>query len=300
MGGAATAFDHGPERSGDELAGVRRALADAFDTLRAEQGATAGAYGGVVRALAAAIAVRDGYPASHADDVHALAAAVGRELGLEGAPLAEVQAAALLHDVGKLGVPLRVLHAAGELDDDEWELVRRHPTFGEHVLRPLPGLAGVATAVRHGHERWDGRGYPDGLAGEEIPLASRVALACGAYGALRCDRPYRAALAHDAAVRELRRWAGTQFDPKVVETLLVVVGRGGTPPVAADPAVVGRLVVPDGLADPGLVEAAARALVEAVSAAALPSGVDAAPALGLARRQSPAGPRSLGDAQAAG
>ena len=141
-------------------------------------------------------------------------------LGLERAEIADVQSAALLHDIGKIGVPDRVLHKPGRLDGDEWALMHEHPAIGERILRPLPGFDSVATAVRHAHESWDGRGYPDGLAGEAIPLASRIVLACDAWHALVSDRPYRAALPDAAARAELERCAGSQFDPRVVAALL--------------------------------------------------------------------------------
>lgn len=131
---------------------------------------------------------------------------VGSAIGLEGRALAEVEAGALLHDVGKIGIPDSILHKPGPLDDAEWALMREHPAIGERILRQLPGLAGVALAVRHEHERWDGNGYPDGLVGEEIPLTSRIVLACDAYNALVSDRPYRRKLTRADAIAELERW----------------------------------------------------------------------------------------------
>ncbi|MET0762028.1 MAG: diguanylate cyclase, partial [Thermoleophilaceae bacterium] len=126
----------------------------------------------------------------------------------------------LLHDIGKIGIPDGILHKPTRLDATEWDLMRQHPVIGERILRPLPGLSAVATAVRHEHERWDGGGYPDGLAGEDIPLASRVVLACDAWHALVSDRPYRRALPHHDALAELRGGSGTQFDPGVVAALI--------------------------------------------------------------------------------
>ena len=113
------------------------------------------------------------------------------------------------------------------LDDAEWDVMAEHPVIGEGILRRLPQLAPLAPIVRHEHEHWDGSGYPDGLAGTQIPIGSRIMLACDAYVAMIAPRPYRAALAQDDAVAELRARAGTQFDPQVVEALLDVLGFAG-------------------------------------------------------------------------
>src|SRR3712207_3466567 len=149
-----------------------------------------------------------------------------RSLGLYSREVAEVEAVALLHDAGKIGIPDQILHKPGPLTPEEWVLMREHPVIGERILRPLPGLSDVATAVRHEHERWDGRGYPDGISGEAIPLASRIVLTCDAYNALVSDRPYRKRLSDATAEAELRRCAGTQFDPKVVDALLECIAEG--------------------------------------------------------------------------
>lgn len=228
-------LDHGPPDGPreDDLDAARSlfagtdALAEALRGIKEETGRAAEAYRAVVRSLALALGARDGYTGDHSVTVHELAIAVARALGLDGQAVAEVEAVALLHDVGKIGVPDHVLHKAGPLDDDEWELMRQHPLIGERILRPLPGLAGVATAVRHEHEHWDGSGYPDGIAGDRIPPASRIVLACDAFHALVSDRPYRAALPLQAATEELRRCAGAQFDPAVVEALLSCLDEHG-------------------------------------------------------------------------
>ena len=148
-------------------------------------------------------------------------------MGLDGKALAEVEAGALLHDVGKIGIPDAILHKPGPLDAAEWALMREHPIIGERILLPLPGLGNVAKMVRHEHERWDGSGYPDGLAGDEIPLASRIVLACDTFNALVSDRPYRRALPVAGAVAELERCAGTQFDPAVIDALVGCLRSGG-------------------------------------------------------------------------
>ena len=124
-------------------------------------------------------------------------------MGVSEIEVERIAAAALVHDVGKVAIPDRVLHKPAPLDDDEWLLMRDHPVIGERILRTIPGMGAVARIVRHEHERFDGRGYPDGLAGESIPVGSRVILACDAYHAMTSDRPYRRAMAHDDAVAEL-------------------------------------------------------------------------------------------------
>ncbi|MBA3262361.1 MAG: HD domain-containing protein [Thermoleophilaceae bacterium] len=127
---------------------------------------------------------------------------------------------ALLHDIGKVGVPDSVLQKRGSLNEQEWELMRQHPAIGAPILAGTETLSHLAAAVKAEHERFDGTGYPDGLRGSAIPLASRITLACDAYHAMTSDRPYRAALDPAQAVTELRSGAGTQFDPCVVDALL--------------------------------------------------------------------------------
>jgi diguanylate cyclase (GGDEF)-like protein/putative nucleotidyltransferase with HDIG domain len=173
-----------------------------------------------VRALAAAIEARDDYTHHHSEQVVSLATDVARLLGLTPAEVDAVRHAALLHDVGKLAIPDEILHKPGPLTDAEWRVMAQHPVIGERILRRTPQLGHLAPIVRHEHERWDGRGYPDGLAGTEIPIASRIILACDAYNAMITTRPYREAMSARDAVAELRDKSGTQFDPRVVAALL--------------------------------------------------------------------------------
>jgi len=175
-------------------------------------------------ALGTALDARDGYTGGHGEETVALARRVAERLGLGEAAVAEVEAVALLHDVGKIGMPDAILRKHGRLDEHEWAVVREHPLIGERILRQVPGLDRVARGVRHEHERWDGGGYPDGLRGEAIPLASRITLVCDAYHAMTSDRPYRQAMTHEEAAAELHRGAGTQFDPAVVHGLLDALG----------------------------------------------------------------------------
>jgi diguanylate cyclase (GGDEF)-like protein len=176
--------------------------------------------GDVIAALASALGERDRYTGDHSESVVDLAARVGESLGLDVAAIARLRTIALLHDIGKVGVPDEILHKPGPLDEREWEIMRQHPVIGERIIRAIPGMGAIARAVRHEHERWDGGGYPDGLAGDEIPIEARIILACDAYHAMVSDRPYRKAMAHRDAVAELTANAGIQFDPRVVEALV--------------------------------------------------------------------------------
>ena len=152
------------------------------------------AYLGTAEALAAALAAKDAYTADHARSIAIQAEAVGRRLGLTGQELRDVRLGAVFHDIGKIAVPEAILNKPGPLTPAEREVMERHTLAGEEILAPVEFLAGVRKLVRHEHERWDGAGYPDGLAGEEIPLGSRIILACDALHAMTSDRPYRAAL----------------------------------------------------------------------------------------------------------
>ena len=160
----------------------------------------------------------------HVSEVAELADAVARRLGLPDADVAEVRLAAELHDVGKVAIPEVILDKPGPLDETEWAFMRRHTVIGERIVAAAPALAGVARIVRSSHERVDGGGYPDGLAGTQIPLAARIVFASDAFAAMTSDRPYSAAISERAAISELRRCAGSQFDPMVVEALRGVVG----------------------------------------------------------------------------
>jgi two-component system cell cycle response regulator len=154
----------------------------------------------------------------HLEGVGRLAAAFGRVLSLEAEELDVLIRAAELHDIGKIAIPEQVLHKPGPLSAEEWELMRKHTLIGERVLEAAPALGPVAKLVRSTHERWDGEGYPDGLAGREIPRGSRVILICDAYNAMTEGRPYRPAVSGEVALEELRAGAGTQFDPELVDT----------------------------------------------------------------------------------
>jgi two-component system, cell cycle response regulator len=159
----------------------------------------------------------------HMHDVAELARQVGTRMGLDAEDLDVVVRAAELHDIGKVAVPDAILHKPGPLDEAEWAYIRQHTIVGERIVGAAEALRPVGRVVRASHERWDGGGYPDGLAGEGIPLGARIVFACDAWDAMTCDRGYSGALSAEAAAEELRTNAGTQFDAEVVVALLAVV-----------------------------------------------------------------------------
>lgn len=175
-------------------------------------------------ALALAVDAKDSYTRSHCQTVSQLCAVIADELGLDGDAVGRVRLAGLLHDVGKIGVPDAILNKPAALTDDEYELMKRHSLLGSDIVGAAE-MHEEARWVRHHHERYDGRGYPDALAGEEIPLESRIILVADAFEAMTSDRPYRKAPGHDFAIGELRRHAGSQFDPRVVDALCRALDR---------------------------------------------------------------------------
>jgi HD-GYP domain-containing protein (c-di-GMP phosphodiesterase class II) len=193
-------------------------IALGLDRLQQES-TLAACYEAVVVALTSALDARDEYTGRHSTQTSELAVRVGERLGMSPEECDLLAQIAVLHDVGKLGIPTDVLLKQGPLDGSEQALMREHPVIGERILRGISGLSEVARAVRCEHERWDGHGYPDGLAGEQIPLAARIVFACDTWHAMTSDRPYRPAMPHAEAREELRRGAGTQFDPRVAGML---------------------------------------------------------------------------------
>jgi two-component system cell cycle response regulator len=174
-------------------------------------------------ALFASLDARDSYTSRHSEEVVELSVLVTRELGMPESFVEEVRQVALLHDIGKLGIPEDILHTPGPLEPEEWAFVRRHPLIGERIIGAAPALAAAAKLVRSTHERLDGSGYPDRRGGEEIPLGSRVIAVCDAFTAMTAPRPYAAQRTIPEAIAELRRCAGSQFDPAVVDTLSELV-----------------------------------------------------------------------------
>jgi diguanylate cyclase (GGDEF)-like protein len=168
---------------------------------------------------------RDGDLGDHSVGVAELVHHVGERLGMTPDELDEMARAAELHDIGKVSIPESVLHKPAALDLDEWALMHKHTIVGERILSAAPALIPIARLVRASHERWDGDGYPDGLRGHAIPLGARVISVCDAFDAMVADRPYQPSMNVDDAIAELRRCAGSQFDPEVVEAFCEVLGR---------------------------------------------------------------------------
>jgi two-component system, cell cycle response regulator len=161
----------------------------------------------------------------HLNDVSEFASEVGRELGMGSEELDELIRAAELHDVGKIAIPDAILNKPSPLDEEEWSFMRRHPIIGERILAAAPALRPVARLVRFSHEHWDGSGYPDGIAGDRIPMGARIVAVCDSYHAMITHRPYRAAVSEDHALTEVQRCAGRQYDPRVVEAFVTVLFR---------------------------------------------------------------------------
>lgn len=176
-----------------------------------------------IRIVTAAIDAKSHYAARHSSRVTQLSLMVGSRVGLTQEQLITLELSAQLHDIGKIGTPEAVLTKPDALTDEEWVDVLKHPTLGSTFLSAVPELSEVASAVRHHHEHFDGRGYPDGLQGEAIPLYSRIIAVADAYDATTSERPYRQAMSHDQAVNEIKQHSSTQFDPTMVEHLLVAL-----------------------------------------------------------------------------
>jgi HD-GYP domain-containing protein (c-di-GMP phosphodiesterase class II) len=184
------------------------------------------AYRGTAFLLGDVVEADDGYTGAHSRAVVDLTLGVVDELELSERDRRDAEFAALLHDVGKLRVPNEIINKEGPLTPEEWKIVEQHTIEGERLLHRVGGLLGqIGRIVRSCHERYDGTGYPDGLAGEDIPLVARIVSCCDAYNAMTSDRSYRRALTRAEAVAEVRRGSGTQFDPRVAEALVAVVER---------------------------------------------------------------------------
>ena len=176
-----------------------------------------------MRALSNAVEARDAYTGKHAERVAAYGMELARRSGLDDADSPQIEFGFLLHDVGKVGVPDAILFKSSSLTPEEYTLIMSHPVIGSEILRDVDFLGEGKLVVRHHHERWDGRGYPDGLAGEAIPIGARVIAVCDAWDAMVTDRPYRRAMPREEAMAELERCAGAQFDPDVVEAFRAVL-----------------------------------------------------------------------------
>jgi diguanylate cyclase (GGDEF)-like protein len=186
-----------------------------------------GTFISTVEALANALEANDEYTSSHARGITDLSLKVGHELGLAPKELKRLELGALFHDIGKIGIPSEILSKPGKLTPEERAVIETHPELGEKIIAPISRLQDVRPIVRHCHERWDGRGYPDAIAGELIPLESRIVFVCDAFHAMTTDRPYRRRLPLDEARKRLLDGAGTQFDPEVVDVFVRLLDAHG-------------------------------------------------------------------------
>ncbi len=184
------------------------------------------AFVGTIRSLAETIDAKDTYTRGHSERVSLYGEAIARGLGLAGEELETIRYAGYLHDVGKIGIPDAILTKPGKLTLEEFKVIKKHPRLSERILKPVGFPYQVQPIVCHHHERFDGRGYPDGLSGAEIPLGARILFVADAYEAMTSDRPYRKALSTDRALKELKNNRGTQFDPKVVDALVKIILAG--------------------------------------------------------------------------
>jgi riboflavin transporter FmnP len=191
----------------------------AVEEVRAANELMRRAHRDTIAALTRSMSAKDGYTGGHTERVAEIAVALGRRLGYRGDDLEALEIGALLHDIGKIGVPEHILSKPGPLSADEWATMKKHPVISDYILAETALHPFVRAIARFSHERYDGDGYPDGLAGEDIPLPARIVFVADAYDALTSDRPYRRRRAAPTALDELRRCSGTQFCPAVVEAL---------------------------------------------------------------------------------
>lgn len=199
---------------------VRRALLAESENRQRQQEES---YVATIGALAAALDAKDRYTEEHSRETAAFAVSVGKRLGLSAEQRRLLEYGALLHDIGKIGIPSYILHKPGSLTPEEFTVMKEHPVIGERILASVPFLAPLGPIVRAEHERWDGAGYPDGLKGEEIPIEARIIHACDSFHAMASNRSYRPALSPQAILTEFEEGSGKQFDPRVVEVLLRVI-----------------------------------------------------------------------------
>lgn len=189
----------------------------------------------MVQTLARAIDAKDSYTHDHADRARRYARMIGEKLKLPEVMIRHIEYAALMHDIGKIGIDENILHKPGKLTTEEREIIKKHPSIGNRIIAPVAFLSPVAPMVLYHQEWYNGQGYPEGLAGEEIPLGARIVAVIDAYDAITSDRPYRKALPRTVGVAELQKGAGTQFDPKVVKAFLEILQDEGHADIAGQP-----------------------------------------------------------------
>jgi len=180
-------------------------------------------YIGSIKALAQALDARDAYYKGHSDRVTRYAVSIARKMNLPQGIIENIRYAAMIHDIGKIGIPDTILQKIEPLTKDEWERIREHPDIGEALISPIDFLENVTSLIKYHHERWDGKGYPEGLKGDEIPLGARIISIADSFDSMTSTRPYRKALTKKEAMDELIRQRGKQFDPKIVDIFLDVL-----------------------------------------------------------------------------
>jgi putative nucleotidyltransferase with HDIG domain len=211
------------ERSNADLTGALTALEKSNVNLTSANESIRRLNAELFQSLAKAFDMRDPYVGGHAAQVAVYAVAIATEMGLPSERIELIRQAAYLHDIGKLSIPEAILHKPGKLTEIEYDFIKKHTDIGADLLDSVEGLKHLSPFVRHHHERWDGRGYPLGLAGEDIPLEARILNVCDSVETMASDRPYHRGMSMKAIVQEVRRCAGTQFDPIVAETLVRLV-----------------------------------------------------------------------------
>lgn len=210
----------------DELGRLAETFNNMISSLQAKQAELEETHFEAVLALAQAIEAKDLYTRGHSERTANYALQIADKLGLSDEEKGHIKYAAVLHDIGKIGIKGAILNKPGSLSEAEYEEIKTHPQKGVDIIRPVRFLAPVIPLVLHHQEHWDGKGYPEGLAGDKIPIGSRIISVLDAWDAMTSDRPYRKALSREEAIRELKRCSGTQFDPKVVEVFLEIIEGG--------------------------------------------------------------------------
>ncbi|HEX8683293.1 MAG TPA: HD-GYP domain-containing protein, partial [Ardenticatenaceae bacterium] len=183
------------------------------------------AYDATIEGWSRALDLRDKETEGHSLRVTEMTVELARTMGMSEEEIVQVRRGALLHDIGKMGIPDRILLKPGALDDEEWEIMRRHPTYGYEMLAPIAFLRPALDIPHAHHEKWDGTGYPRGLQGEQIPLAARIFAVVDVWDALRSDRPYRPAWEKERVLEHIRQGAGKHFDPRMVSSFLEMMAQ---------------------------------------------------------------------------
>lgn len=207
----------------DEIGQLARSFDSMIKKIQQEEGKTKEIYLGIIATLAKALETKDAYTLGHTERVTEYAVKIAQHLGLKTDDIEVIRKAALIHDIGKIGIKSEILNKKEPLNNDDWKVIKTHPIMGINILSPMKILGNMLPIIRYHHERYDGAGYPEGLTREEIPLGARILSVADSYDAMISDRPYHERFPIEQAIREIRNNSGTQFDPEVVEALLVIL-----------------------------------------------------------------------------